>query len=76
MKRELLDAGMAYAAVAGFTGREGNTLLQPDHGYNVNVAGFYLHAPVHKARPEVSCIMHTHTRAGTAVTALWPSEIR
>ena len=49
---------------------EGQTVLQPDHGYNVNVAGFYLHAPVHKARPEVQCILHTHTRAGTAVSAL------
>lgn len=49
---------------------EGNTLLQPDHGYSVNVAGFYLHAPIHKARAEVQCILHTHTRAGTAVGAL------
>src|SRR5574341_1043736 len=49
---------------------EGHTLLQPDHGYNVNVAGFYLHAPIHKARPEVQCILHTHTRAGTAVSTL------
>ncbi len=49
---------------------EGNTLLQPDHGYNVNVAGFYLHAPIHKARPEVQCIIHTHSRAGTAVSGL------
>ena len=32
---------------------EGQTLLQPDHGYNVNVAGFYLHAPIHRARPDV-----------------------
>jgi len=49
---------------------EGNTVLQPDHGYNVNVAGFYLHAPIHKARSEVHCIIHTHTRAGTAVGSL------
>lgn len=49
---------------------EGNTLIQPDHGYNVNVAGFYLHAPIHRARPDVQCIIHTHTRAGTAVSAL------
>ena len=48
----------------------GRTLLQPDHGYSVNVAGFYLHAPVHLARPEVQCILHTHSRAGTAVSAL------
>jgi ribulose-5-phosphate 4-epimerase/fuculose-1-phosphate aldolase len=49
---------------------QGNTLLQPDHGYSVNVAGFYLHAPIHVARPDVQCIIHTHTRAGTAVSAL------
>jgi len=49
---------------------EGNTLLQPDHGYSVNVAGFYLHAPIHKARPDVQCIIHTHSRAGTAVSGL------
>jgi ribulose-5-phosphate 4-epimerase/fuculose-1-phosphate aldolase len=48
----------------------GNTLLQPDHGYNVNVAGFYLHAPIHTARPDLHCIIHTHTRAGTAVSSL------
>jgi hypothetical protein len=49
---------------------DGNTLLQPGHGYNVNVAGFYLHAPIHKARPDLHCIIHTHTRAGTAVSGL------
>ncbi|WP_439586744.1 class II aldolase/adducin family protein [Hydrogenophaga sp.] len=49
---------------------EGHTLLQPDHGYSVNVAGFYLHAPIHRARADVQCIIHTHTRAGTAVSAL------
>jgi ribulose-5-phosphate 4-epimerase/fuculose-1-phosphate aldolase len=49
---------------------EGNTLLQPDHGYSVNVAGFYLHAPIHKARPDLQCIIHTHSRAGTAVSGL------
>ena len=49
---------------------EGHTLLQPDHGYSVNVAGFYLHAPIHKTRPDVQCIIHTHARAGTAVSGL------
>jgi len=49
---------------------EGNTILQPDHGYSVNVAGFYLHAPIHKARQSVQCVLHTHTRAGTAVSAM------
>lgn len=49
---------------------EGATVLQPAHGYNVNVAGFYLHAPIHKARPDLQCIVHTHTRAGTAVSGM------
>jgi ribulose-5-phosphate 4-epimerase/fuculose-1-phosphate aldolase len=49
---------------------EGSTILQPDHGYNVNVAGFYLHAPIHKTRPDLQCIIHTHSRAGTAVSGL------
>ncbi|MES2194227.1 MAG: class II aldolase/adducin family protein [Pseudomonadota bacterium] len=49
---------------------DGHTMLQPDHGYNVNVAGFYLHAPIHRTRPDVQCIIHTHTRAGTAVSGL------
>ena len=49
---------------------EGHTVLQPGHGYSVNVAGFYLHAPIHLARPDVQCVLHTHTRAGTAVSAL------
>src|SRR6185369_802717 len=48
----------------------GRAVLQPAHGYSVNVAGFYLHAPIHKARPDVQCIIHTHSRAGTAVSAL------
>jgi ribulose-5-phosphate 4-epimerase/fuculose-1-phosphate aldolase len=48
----------------------GRALLLPDHGYSVNVAGFYLHAPIHLARPDVQCVLHTHTRAGCAVSGL------
>lgn len=36
----------------------------------VNEAGFVIHSCVHKARPEVSCVIHTHTRAGVAVSAM------
>ncbi|WP_119154087.1 class II aldolase/adducin family protein [Caldimonas tepidiphila] len=34
-----------------------------------NPAGFVIHAAVHKARPDVDCVFHTHTRAGVAVSA-------
>lgn len=35
----------------------------------VNPAGFVIHAAIHKARPEVACVFHTHTRAGVAISA-------
>ena len=48
---------------------EGKVLDDPlDMG--VNEAGFVIHSCVHKARPEVNCVIHTHTRAGVAVSAM------
>jgi len=41
-----------------------------DTGYPVNKAGFVIHSAVHMARPEVNCVLHTHTRAGIAVSCL------
>jgi ribulose-5-phosphate 4-epimerase/fuculose-1-phosphate aldolase len=38
--------------------------------YPVNKAGFVIHSAVHKARPDVGCVLHTHTRAGIAVSCL------
>ena len=37
--------------------------------YDVNPAGFTIHSAVHAARPEVNCVMHTHTLHGVAVSA-------
>jgi ribulose-5-phosphate 4-epimerase/fuculose-1-phosphate aldolase len=34
-----------------------------------NMAGFNIHSGVYMARPDVNCVMHTHTRAGIAVSA-------
>ena len=41
-----------------------------DTGYPVNKAGFVIHSAVHMAKPEVNCVLHTHTRAGIAVSCL------
>ncbi|HYM04858.1 MAG TPA: class II aldolase/adducin family protein [Stellaceae bacterium] len=41
-----------------------------DTGYPVNKAGFVIHSAVHAARPEINCVLHTHTRAGIAVSCL------
>ncbi len=40
-----------------------------DSEFPVNKAGFVIHSAVHAARDDVVCVMHTHTRAGTAVSA-------
>lgn len=37
--------------------------------FPVNPAGFVIHSAVHDARPDVQCVLHTHTRAGVAVSA-------
>ncbi len=39
-------------------------------GARINEAGFTIHSAVHAARPDVGCVIHTHTRAGMAVSAL------
>ena len=39
-----------------------------DLGYNE--AGFVIHGCMHEARPEINCVIHTHTRAGVAVSAM------
>jgi ribulose-5-phosphate 4-epimerase/fuculose-1-phosphate aldolase len=44
-----------------------NKLL--DSPYPVNPAGFVIHSAVHEARHDVGCVLHTHTRAGVAVSA-------
>ena len=36
----------------------------------VNKAGFVIHSAIHRARHEVDCIIHTHTIAGMAVSAM------
>ncbi|MFK8052328.1 MAG: class II aldolase/adducin family protein [Woeseiaceae bacterium] len=37
--------------------------------YEINPAGFTIHGAIHEVRHDVSCVMHTHTRAGIAVSA-------
>src|SRR5919205_4369163 len=38
-----------------------------DSPYGVNKAGFVIHSAVHEARPQIGCVMHTHTENGMAV---------
>jgi ribulose-5-phosphate 4-epimerase/fuculose-1-phosphate aldolase len=41
--------------------------LVEDSPYPVNKAGFIIHSAIHRARRDVNCVLHTHTRAGVAV---------
>jgi len=47
---------------------EGEIVEDPT-GYGFNRAGYVIHSAVHGARPDVECVMHTHTQAGIAVSA-------
>ena len=46
---------------------EGHIVL--DTPYGVNPAGFTIHSAVHEARADVACVLHTHSKAGVAVSA-------
>jgi ribulose-5-phosphate 4-epimerase/fuculose-1-phosphate aldolase len=48
---------------------EGNVLFNATD-YGVNQAGYVIHSAVHAARHDVDCIIHTHTLAGMAVSAM------
>lgn len=41
-----------------------------DSAAEINPAGFVIHSAIHMMRPDVTCVMHTHTIAGMAVAAL------
>jgi ribulose-5-phosphate 4-epimerase/fuculose-1-phosphate aldolase len=36
----------------------------------VNQAGFVIHGAIHAARPDAMCVLHTHSEAATAISAL------
>ena len=40
-----------------------------DSPYPVNPAGFTIHSCVHAAREDAGCVLHTHSRAGVAISA-------
>lgn len=38
-------------------------------GEHINMTAYYIHMPIHDARPEVVCVAHTHTAYGTPWSA-------
>ncbi len=69
--------GMMYEEITASSlikiDHDGSILSKPDFGdlnYGVNKAGYVIHSAVHEARPEVACVIHTHSWASMAVSAL------
>jgi ribulose-5-phosphate 4-epimerase/fuculose-1-phosphate aldolase len=53
---------------------QGKVLWQPEFpkglGYQFNLAGYVIHGAIHEAKPELHCVIHTHSLAGMAVASL------
>src|SRR4051812_16277361 len=49
---------------------DGSLVQDSGTGYGINHAGFVIHSAVHRARTDVACVIHTHTPAGMAVSAM------
>lgn len=49
---------------------DGDILYQPDDEYGLNPAAYVIHTAIHKAREDAHCVLHTHSRAGSAVSAM------
>src|SRR3954466_14434771 len=49
---------------------DGNIVQDSGTGYGVNHAGFVIQSAVPRGRQDVACVIHTHTPAGMAVSAM------
>jgi ribulose-5-phosphate 4-epimerase/fuculose-1-phosphate aldolase len=48
----------------------GEVTFNADPSHGINHAGYVVHSAVHAARHDARCVIHTHSRAGMAVSAL------
>ena len=69
--------GMMYEEITASSllkvDHHGNILTSPDFGdlkYGLNKAGSVIHSAIHHARADVGCVIHTHSWASMAVSAL------
>ncbi|GAA0496360.1 class II aldolase/adducin family protein [Tatumella terrea] len=44
-------------------------IIDDPTGLGINQAGYVIHSAIHRARPDLKVILHTHTRDGAAVSA-------
>ncbi len=66
--------GMMYEEVSASSllkiDLDGNVVLDSGTGYGVNQAGYVIHSAVHAGRADIHSVIHTHSVAGMAVSAL------
>ena len=49
---------------------DGNIIMEPEGGFPLNATGYVIHGAIHSVRHDVEVVIHTHTRAGIAVSAM------
>lgn len=49
---------------------EGEIVHKQNTDYGINKSGYVIHGCIHTARKDISCVIHTHTRAGMAVSSM------
>ncbi|MEJ1968407.1 MAG: class II aldolase/adducin family protein [Rhizomicrobium sp.] len=49
---------------------DGEVILRPTGGFGLNATGYIIHGAIHAVRHDLKVIIHTHSRAGTAVSAM------
>jgi len=49
---------------------DGKIIMEPEGGFPLNATGYIIHGAIHSVRHDVEVVIHTHTRAGIAVSAM------
>ncbi|XP_075050384.1 alpha-adducin isoform X12 [Mixophyes fleayi] len=70
----IVPFGLLYSEVTASSlvkiNLQGDLIDRGSTNLGVNKAGFTLHSAIYAARPDVKCIVHIHTAAGAAVSAM------
>uniref|UniRef100_A0A8C8I2R8 Alpha-adducin n=1 Tax=Oncorhynchus tshawytscha TaxID=74940 RepID=A0A8C8I2R8_ONCTS len=70
----IVPFGLLYSEVSASSlvkiNMQGEIVDRGSTNLGVNQAGFTLHSAIYAARPDVKCIVHVHTPAGAAVSAM------
>ncbi|XP_068429760.1 alpha-adducin isoform X4 [Clinocottus analis] len=70
----IIPFGLLYSEVTASSlvkvNLQGEIVDRGSTNLGVNMAGFNLHSAIYAARPDVKCVVHIHTAAGAAVSAM------